>query len=150
MIYVKELELRYRRRAVDLSSPLSVKVTDNLCVYRLFSYLQEVPQEKFLTLHLDTKNKIQSFQEVSAGTLNQSLVDPAEVFRGALLAGVKRIVGVHNHPSGDPTPSREDIELTKRLEDAGEIIGVQLLDHIIIGEGYYTSYKEGWRRSKGA
>ncbi|MBI5286723.1 MAG: JAB domain-containing protein [Deltaproteobacteria bacterium] len=142
MAYIRELELRYRRHAVESDGPLGKWIGSSQDVYNFFRYLQDVPQEKFLTIHLDTKCKMQSFREVSAGTLTSSLVDPAEVFRGALLAGVKTIIGVHNHPSGDPTPTDDDKALTNRIVEAGVIIGVKMIDHIIIGEGCHYSFKD--------
>lgn len=80
--------------------------------------------------------------EISHGTVNSSLVGPREVFQKALLANTVSIIVIHNHPSGNPEPSQADIKITKRLEESGDIIGVQLLDHIIIGRPSYCSLKE--------
>jgi DNA repair protein RadC len=81
--------------------------------------------------------------EVSVGSLNQSIVHPRELFKTALLSSAAAIILVHNHPSGDPTPSREDIEITRRLKEAGEILGVKLLDHIIVGSSYLSFTERG-------
>lgn len=78
----------------------------------------------------------------SKGTLNSSLVHPREVFRTALKKACNAIILVHNHPSGDCSPSREDIDVTRRLSDAGKIMGIEILDHVIIGDGRYVSLKE--------
>ncbi len=83
--------------------------------------------------------------DVARGNLHQVEVDPAQVFRAALLANAHQIIVAHNHPSGDPTPTIEDIELTRRLTQAGEILGIKVLDHIVIGLGCYCSFKETGR-----
>ncbi|MNI91173.1 hypothetical protein D3C73_1487960 [compost metagenome] len=80
--------------------------------------------------------------EVSSGTLNASLVHPRETFKLAILANAASIIGCHNHPSGDPTPSPEDVEITERIRDAGSLMGIDLLDHIVLGEGSFISMKE--------
>ena len=98
--------------------------------------------EVFVVVFLDARNHPIGFHEVSRGTLTESLVHPREVFRAAIAIGAARIAVAHNHPSGDPTPSREDIELTKRLRDAGELLGIKVLDHIIIGDGHHVSLAE--------
>ncbi|PLX91032.1 MAG: DNA repair protein RadC, partial [Desulfuromonas sp.] len=90
-------------------------------------------------LHLDSKNRIVCLDQVSTGSLNASIVHPREVFKSAMLSSAAAILFLHNHPSGDPTPSKEDLELTKRLKEAGELLGVRVLDHIVIGSGCYQS-----------
>lgn len=104
--------------------------------------IKYLKQEHFITLLLDTKNQIISKETISVGTLNSSIVHPREVFRPAIKKSVSAIILVHNHPSGDPTPSKEDIEVTKRLVKAGELLGIGILDHIIIGDAKYISFKE--------
>ena len=91
---------------------------------------------------MNTKNKIIGVFEISHGSVNSSIVSPREVFQKALLANAVSIIVMHNHPSGDSTPSREDIEVTRRLSEAGKIVGVELLDHIIVGDRVYCSLKE--------
>jgi len=95
-----------------------------------------------LCIYLNTKNRILGIEVVSIGILNSSICHPREVFKGAILASAKSIILAHNHPSGDPEPSDDDITLTKRTENAGRIIGIELLDHIIIGDGSYISLRE--------
>lgn len=92
-------------------------------------------REVFILVCLSTKNTIAGINLVSMGSINSSIVHPREVYKPAILANSARIIVAHNHPSGDLEPSKEDIALTKRLYEAGEIIGVELLDHLIIGEG---------------
>ena len=100
-------------------------------------------REVFLVLLLNAKNKVERVACVSIGTLTASLVHPREVFRGAILHGAASIILAHNHPSGDPTPSREDIEITERLAEGGKLLGIDLLDHVIVGtEGRFESLRE--------
>ena len=104
--------------------------------------VQEEAQEVFGILILNTKNKIVAAHEVSRGVLNSSLVHPREVFKPAVLYNAAAIICFHNHPSGDPEPSREDIEITNRLVEAGKIMGIEILDHIIVGDDGYVSLKK--------
>ncbi len=112
-------------------------------VFDTFSFLRQEAKEYFFAIHLDGKNRISCIDEVSVGSLNQSIVHPREVFKTALLSSAAAIILVHNHPTGDPAPSRDDIEITRRLKEAGEIIGVKLLDHIIIGDSYTSFVSSG-------
>jgi DNA repair protein RadC len=99
-------------------------------------------KECFLTLLLDGKNRIIRRVQVSEGSLNQSIVHPREVFNPAVKESAAAVILVHNHPTGDPAPSSEDIAITRRLKDAGEIMGIRVLDHIIVGDGEYVSFVE--------
>lgn len=102
----------------------------------------EYAEENLWLITLDTKNNITGIFTVSIGSLNSSIVHPREVFKRAVLQNAASIIICHNHPSGDPVPSQEDINITKRIYDAGKILGIELLDHIIIGDNKYTSLKE--------
>ena len=106
-----------------------------------FMRIHEEPEEYMYMICMNTKNKVIGVFEISHGSVNSSIVTPREVFQKALLANAVSIIVMHNHPSGDPTPSREDIEVTKRLVEAGKVVGVEVLDHIIVGDRY-TSLKE--------
>lgn len=100
-------------------------------------------KETFVALFLNTKNRVIKKEIVSFGSLNANVVHPREVYKEAILNSAAHVVVAHNHPSGDPTPSREDLAITEKLYQAGEVIGISLLDHVIIGEeGYYYSMKE--------
>lgn len=99
-------------------------------------------KEYFLVLLLDGKNRIIRRVQVSEGSLNQSIVHPREVFSPAVKESAAAMILVHNHPTGDPAPSQEDIAITRRLKEAGEIMGIRVLDHIIIGDGEYLSFVE--------
>ncbi|OAB38963.1 hypothetical protein PMSD_03225 [Paenibacillus macquariensis subsp. defensor] len=108
----------------------------------LSEQLRYLQKEHFVCLFLNTKNHIIAQETLSMGSLNASIVHPREVFRAAIKCSSASIVCAHNHPSGDPTPSPEDIALTSRLVEAGQIIGIDVLDHIIIGDGDFVSLKE--------
>ena len=108
----------------------------------LVTMLQDEPSEVFAILCVTTKYRVIAYHEVSRGTLDATLVHPREVFKVALLANAAAIILTHNHPSGDPSPSPDDVQLTRRLVDAGALLGVQVLDHIIVGDSRYYSFKE--------
>ena len=101
---------------------------------------RDLRKEYFMALLLDGKNRLIREVRISEGSLNQSIVHPREVFSPAVRESAAAVILVHNHPTGDPAPSREDIEITRRLKEAGDIIGVKVLDHIIIGDGAYLSF----------
>jgi len=112
-------------------------------VFRHFhERLRDRKKEVFLTLLLDAKNRVLREILISEGSLNASIVHPREVFVPVVRESAAAVLFVHNHPSGDPTPSREDLELTKRLSEAGALMGVRVLDHIIIGSGRYMSFAD--------
>ncbi len=99
-------------------------------------------QEHFVCLYLNTKNQVLHQQTIFIGSLNASIVHPREVFKEAFRRSAASFICIHNHPSGDPSPSREDIEVTKRLNECGKLIGIELLDHLIIGDQKFISLKE--------
>ena len=98
--------------------------------------------EQFRILLLDTKNQVKKIDIISEGTLNASIVHPREVYKSAVLNSASCIMLVHNHPSGDPNPSREDVNITNRLVEAGDLMGITVLDHIVIANRNYYSFKE--------
>ncbi len=99
-------------------------------------------REQFVCCHLDVKNRLISREVVSIGHLSSALVHPREVFKAAILANAAAVALVHNHPSGDPEPSREDIDITRRLTKAGEILGIPVLDHVVIASRGHASLRE--------
>jgi len=105
------------------------------------SRLRDKKKEYFLALLLDTRNQLIKVSEIAIGSLDTSVVHPREVFKEAISASAASVIFVHNHPSGDPEASEDDIKLTKRLAEAGEIVGIDVLDHIIIGDKKYLSLK---------
>lgn len=104
--------------------------------------LRYLKREHFVCLFLDTKNKVIRKETISIGSLNASIVHPRELFRQAIKNASASVIAAHNHPSGDASPSPEDVQISKRLMEAGEILGVSFLDHIIIGGNSYVSLKE--------
>lgn len=130
---VKEKSVTYQNRII--SSP-----SDSAELFS--SFIEDSDREQMLLCCLDTKNRPTSISIISIGTLNSALVHPREVFKAAILSNAASIILAHNHPSGDTAPSHEDITLTNRINEASKIIGIKLLDHIIIGQGGYLSFKE--------
>ena len=98
-------------------------------------------KENFGILILDTKNQVKKEKVISIGSLNASIVHPREIFYEAIMESAASLILFHNHPSGDPTPSREDISLTRRLTKAGKLMGIDVLDHLVIGQNNYASFK---------
>jgi DNA repair protein RadC len=104
--------------------------------------LRDLKKERFLAVLLDARNRVIREDLVSEGILTASLVHPREVFAHAIRESAWGIVLVHNHPSGDPEPSGEDLEITRRLASVGEIVGIRILDHVVIGDHRYVSFLE--------
>lgn len=97
--------------------------------------MTRLDREEFWILHLNAKNQLLGYEVISSGSLTASIVHPREAFKGAILNNSAAIICAHNHPSGDTTPSREDLRITRRLKDGAEILGISFLDHIIVGHG---------------
>jgi DNA repair protein RadC len=143
---VREIEIRYKA-GINLTE---VKTIDSPeAVYKVLrSKLEDMTRELFFVLCLDNKNRMYGYNIVSMGTVSESLVHPrevfqvAEAFKEALITNSCSIIVAHNHPSGITLPSKEDISTTKRLVEAGKILGIPLLDHIIIGNNSYASMME--------
>jgi DNA repair protein RadC len=145
---LRELTVRYTVRKNSEGQPVVVGRTlsnPRETAASLMTVLQDEPAEVFAILCVTTKHRVIAYHEVSRGTLDSTLVHPREIFKAVLLANAAAIVAAHNHPSGDPTPSPDDLELTHRLAAAGDVLGIPLLDHIIIGDGCYYSFKEAGR-----
>jgi len=120
-----------------------IKIQNASDVYKLVSDLKEKKQEYFVTITLDGAARLIQKRVVFIGTLNQSLVHPREVFADAIGDRAAGVICVHNHPSGNIQPSREDIAVTKKLVEAGKIIGIRIMDHVIIGKTTYFSFQAG-------
>ena len=136
VVLEKEVCMNYPTLSYAIKSP-----DDAATIGKEFMRIHEEPEEYMYMICMNVKNRVIGVFEISHGTVNASLVSPREVFQKALLANAVSVIFLHNHPSGDCTPSREDIEVTKRLVDAGKILNVEVLDHIIVGDRY-TSLKE--------
>ncbi|WBX82276.1 DNA repair protein RadC [Virgibacillus salarius] len=136
--------------AVELGKRMHIYRSDERHVIRspedgaeyVMEEMRGLNQEHFVTLFLNTKNQIIHKQTIFIGSLNASIVHPREVFREAVKRSAASIIVVHNHPSGDPTPSQEDIHVTRRLVECGKMIGIELIDHLVIGDRKYVSLKE--------
>jgi DNA repair protein RadC len=135
------LELGRRLEADTGEQPRPVLRSPEDVVAEVRSQLKGKKKEHFLVLCLDTRNRLINRRLVSMGSLDTSIVHPREVFKDAVSSCAASVVFAHNHPSGDPEPSKEDIELTKRLARAGEIVGIEVLDHIIICDKSFVSLK---------
>lgn len=133
-LIVREEVTNYLKTGTRFTSPSQI--------YDTFSFLIKETKEMFITLHLDGKNRIICMDIVSIGSLNQAIVAPRELFKTACLSSAAAVLCIHNHPTGDPSPSSEDIAITRRLKEAGDILGIKVLDHIIIGDGEYLSFVE--------
>jgi DNA repair protein RadC len=132
-----EIANRYKGRRLENEA----RYTSPEQVFEHYHYnYRDRRKEYFLALLLDGKNRVIREVQISEGSLNQSIVHPREVFNPAVRESAAAIILVHNHPTGDPSPSREDLEITRRLREAGELMGVKVLDHIIIGDGAYVSF----------
>lgn len=136
--------------AIELGKRMNEYKTDERYVIRspedgadyVMEEMRILNQEHFVALFLNTKNHIIHQQTIFIGSLNASIVHPREVFREAVKRSAASIIVAHNHPSGDPTPSQEDINVTRRLVESGKMIGIELLDHLIIGDRKFISLKE--------
>jgi DNA repair protein RadC len=131
------------RRVQRAEQPLRTPMHSAERVFRWIApQLQGFQRETFQVLLLDGKHRLKRQEIVSIGTLTTSLVHPREVFRPAVREAAAAVICAHNHPSGDPHPSAEDLEVTRRLLDAGRTLGIPLLDHVILGAGRYVSLRE--------
>jgi DNA repair protein RadC len=119
-----------------------VSVTNPGDVYSFMSELRHSDRERFYSLHLDARNVIVNCEEVSSGSANTSIVHPREVFKSALLSSCTSIILAHNHPSGNPEPSLDDEKIIRRLYECGDLLGIEVLDSIMIGDDSYYSFKE--------
>lgn len=131
---VKEKSIKYETRIIS---------TPNDAQYLFRRFLEDSDREQLIVVSLDTKNQPTTINVASIGSLNSSIVHPREIFKSAILSNANSIIIAHNHPSGDVNPSKEDISITKRLKECGELMGINLIDHIIIGDNNrFISLKE--------
>lgn len=135
------LELGRRINRLQYEDRYTIRSPEDAAKY-MMDEMRFLSQEHFVALYLNTKNQVLHKQAIFIGSLNASIVHPREVFREALRRSSASIICLHNHPSGDPTPSREDIDVTKRLVECGKLLGIEVLDHLIIGDTKFISLKE--------
>lgn len=136
-------EVRVKYVPSDVQAEVGERFSDAAAVARAFRSLYDEPVEVFRVAILTGKNCLLHFEDVSRGSLSTAIVHPREVFWSAIFHRAAAIICLHNHPSGDPTPSREDDEITQKLYQAGELLKIRMLDHIIVGAGdRYFSYAD--------
>lgn len=134
-----ELSKRIAVQSYDVSEPIT---SPSIIAKRFMEVLRHERNELFIAVYLDAKCRVIKEDIISRGSLSAAIVHPREVYKGAIKQSAYSMIVLHNHPSGDASPSKEDILLTKRLIEAGKILGVNLLDHLVIGDCQYTSLKE--------
>jgi len=141
VLLLAAIELGRRLASKDLEERFTIRTPEDAATF-LMQDMTSLQQEHFVCLYLNVKNQVIHKQTVFVGSLNASIVHPREIFREAVKRSAASIICSHNHPSGIPTPSPEDIDVTTRLYEAGKIVGVDLLDHVIIGDHQFISMKE--------
>ncbi len=138
LLALREISKRYNQA----KNPIT-KITDSKDVFNYFhERLRDEKQENFIVLILDTKNKVIKDELVTKGVLDAAIVHPREIFKPAIRNSASKIILIHNHPSGDPTPSSEDLEITEKIVRLGEELDIKVLDHVIIGRGEHWSWQE--------
>ncbi|MGA4517694.1 RadC family protein [Solibacillus silvestris] len=141
VLLLAAIELGRRLASRDLEERFTIRSPEDAATF-LMQDMTSLQQEHFVCLFLNVKNQVLHKQTIFVGSLNASIVHPREIFREAVKRSAASIICSHNHPSGIPTPSPEDIDATTRLYEAGKIVGVDLLDHVIIGDHQFISMKE--------
>ncbi len=142
---IKEFQLLVKDKPVvpaEIQPFVGIQFRSSVDIFRAFKQLASMPVESFLVVHLDSKNRMVGMTTCSIGSMTASLVHPRDVFRPAIANMTAGLIFIHNHPSGDPAPSDEDIQITKRLFEVGKVVGIRCLDHIIIGQGRYLSFAD--------
>ncbi len=135
------LEMGKRLSGEESSKPSIIRCPEDASQL-VMNDMRFLDREHFRILLLNTKNHVLGIESVSVGNLNTTIVHPREIFKSSIRRSAAAVILVHNHPSGDPEPSKEDCEITKRLCDAGELLGIKVLDHIIVGDRKFVSLKE--------
>lgn len=135
------LELGKRIKQLPVEDRYVIRSPEDVSQY-MMDEMRHLNQEHFICLYLNTKNQVIHKQTIFIGSLNASICHPREIYKEAFRYSAASIVCLHNHPSGDPAPSQEDIDVTKRLTESGKMLGIELLDHVIIGDQRFCSLKE--------
>ena len=130
------------KRALEVNDTNLPVISDAKDAVAQLSDMRDLKKEHFVVLYLNAKNQLVHKETISMGTLNANLVHPREVFEPALKYSAAQIIAAHNHPSGDPKPSEDDLEVTKRLTDAGKMMGIEVMDHVIVSKNSHFSFKE--------
>lgn len=140
--YLREIEIHYRKKKVISKTAVGKQIKGAQQVAALFADLQNEAKEKLITISLDTRQKIICFEIVSLGSLNTVYARPAELVRASIMVNAYGVIIIHNHPSGDPKPSKHDTNLTTKLLRVCDDLGIEFQDHIIIGDNSYYSFAE--------
>ena len=130
------------KRALEVNDTNLPVISDAKDAVAQLSDMRDLKKEHFVVLYLNAKDQLVHKETISMGTLNANLVHPREVFEPALKYSAAQIIAAHNHPSGDPKPSEDDIEVTKRLTEAGKMMGIEVMDHVIVSKNSHFSFKE--------
>ena len=130
------------KRALEVNDTNLPVISDAKDAVAQLSDMRDLKKEHLMALYLNAKNQLVHKETISMGTLNANLVHPREVFEPALKYSAAQIIAAHNHPSGDPKPSEDDLEVTKRLTEAGKMMGIELMDHVIVSKNSHFSFKE--------
>ncbi len=130
------------KRALEVNDTTLPVISDAKDAVAQLSDMRDLKKEHLVALYLNAKNQLVHKETISMGTLNANLVHPREVFEPALKYSAAQIIAAHNHPSGDPKPSEDDLEVTKRLTEAGKMMGIELMDHVIVSKNSHFSFKE--------
>lgn len=143
---LREAKVVYTDRRIPVPSPGLVRHAEDVAAILRETGHQDETQEVFKVIHLNTKHRVLAVQEVARGSLGSVDVHPREVFRAAVMHGAAAVILAHNHPSGDAEPSADDHKMTARLRDAGELLGIPVLDHVILADASHTSMAlcDGW------
>ncbi len=142
---IKEFQLLVRDPPVvpaEIQPFVGIQFRSSVDIFRAFKELASMPVETFLVVHLDGKNRLVGMTTCSIGSMTSSLVHPRDVYRPTIANMTAGLIFIHNHPSGDPAPSDEDLQITRRLCEVGKLVGIRCLDHIIIGSGRYFSFAD--------
>lgn len=141
-IYLREVSVKYRKRRVKSDAPVDEALNEPEKVVELFRDMQDETKEKLIAVSLDAKLKIINFEVVGVGIVSGVFARPAEALRAAIMVNAYGVILVHNHPSGDPTPSDEDKAFTKQIGRSCDDLGIKLHDHIIIGSDSFFSFDD--------
>ncbi len=141
MAILREIEVRYKFTEIDCDIT-GRKLESPELVYAAFNFLKYEAKEKFIVINLNNQHGIMNYEVVASGTVNSIKLRPCEVLRTAILLNAPAIILVHNHPSGYPDPSNSDIAITNKIVECGKLLGIDVLDHIIIGESNFVSLKQ--------
>ncbi|GAW96670.1 MULTISPECIES: JAB domain-containing protein [Colwellia] len=141
MAILREIEVRYKFTEVSCDIT-GQKLESPELVYAAFNFLKYEAKEKFIVINLNNQHGIMNYETVATGTVNSIKLRPCEVLRTAVLLNAPAVILVHNHPSGYPDPSKSDIAITSKIVECGKLLGIDVLDHIIIGDSDFVSLKQ--------